>query len=174
MPDGFVHREVLQVQLLVRDDQVDIIGAAQAVVGRREQAVGVRRQVDARDPGAFVGNDVEEAGVLVAETVVVLAPDGGGHEEVQRGDGGAPGDVQALFQPFRVLVEHRIDDVDKGFIGGEEAVASAEDVALEPPFERMLAEDLHDPPVGGEFAAVRVFGEDLCHPGFFARLVNSA
>ena len=40
---------------------------------------------------ALVGDDVEEAGVLVGEAVVILAPDEGGDEEVDGGDGRAPG-----------------------------------------------------------------------------------
>ena len=45
--------EALQLRLLVDDDEVDVVAAAQAVVGDREQAVGVRRQVDARRPRRF-------------------------------------------------------------------------------------------------------------------------
>ena len=40
--------EVLQLGLLVDDDQVHVVAAAEAVVGHREEAVGVRRQVDPR------------------------------------------------------------------------------------------------------------------------------
>ena len=64
--DRRVHVEILQVHLLVGDDDVDVIGAAQAVVGHRQQAVGVGRQIDAHDARALVGDDVEQAGVLVA------------------------------------------------------------------------------------------------------------
>ena len=37
------------MRLLVGDDDVDVVGAAQAVVGDAEQAVGVGRQIDAHD-----------------------------------------------------------------------------------------------------------------------------
>ena len=43
---GLVDREVLQLRLLVDDDEVDVRARAQAVVGDRQQRVGVRRQVD--------------------------------------------------------------------------------------------------------------------------------
>ena len=36
---------------------------------------------------------VDEAGVLVGEAVVVLPPDVGGEQVVERSDGAAPGDV---------------------------------------------------------------------------------
>ena len=68
-----------------------------------------------------------------------------------------------LFEPLGVLVEHGVDDVDEGFVGGEEAVAAGEDVAFEPAFEGVLAEHLHDAAVGGEVAAVGVFGL-VCRP----------
>ena len=47
--DGRVHGHVLQMQLLVADDHVDVVLAAQAVVGHRQQAVHVGRQIDAGD-----------------------------------------------------------------------------------------------------------------------------
>jgi hypothetical protein len=63
------------VHLLVGDDDVNIIDAAQAVVGYREQAVGVGRQVDAGHIRALVGDYVEESRVLVRKAIVILSPD---------------------------------------------------------------------------------------------------
>ena len=45
--DRFVDRGELQVLLLVGDDHVDVVLAAQAVIGDRQERVGVGRQVDA-------------------------------------------------------------------------------------------------------------------------------
>ena len=133
------------MRLLVGDDDVEVVAGAQAVVGDAEQAVGVGRQIDAHDVGALVGDDVEEAGVLVGEAVVVLPPDERGDEQVDGGDGRAPAEfVLGFFQPLGVLVEHGVDDVDEGLVGGEEAVAAGEHVAFEPAFEGVLAEHLHD------------------------------
>ena len=73
--DRVVHREVVERRLLARDDHVDVVAAAQAVVGDREQRVRVRRQVDADHLGLLVDDVVDEARVLVREAVVVLAPD---------------------------------------------------------------------------------------------------
>jgi len=74
--DRLLHGEVLQVHLLIGDDYIDVVAAAQAMVGHREQAVGIGRQVDAGHLGALVGDDIEKAGVLVREYVVILAPHG--------------------------------------------------------------------------------------------------
>ena len=72
------------------DDQVDVVAAAQAVVGDREQAVGVRREVDADDLAAQRDHRVDQARALVAEAVVVVAPAGGGEQDVERGDRRSP------------------------------------------------------------------------------------
>ena len=63
--DRLVHRQPLRRRLLAGDDDVHVVAAAQAVVGDREQAVGVRRQIDAHDLGLLVDDMVDEAGVLV-------------------------------------------------------------------------------------------------------------
>ena len=73
--DRLVHRQPLRRRLLAGHDHVDVVAAAQAVVGHAQQRVGVRRQVDADDLGLLVDDVVDEAGVLVAEAVVVLPPD---------------------------------------------------------------------------------------------------
>ena len=101
--DGVGHGEVLEVFLLVGDDDVDVVGRAKAVVHAGEEAVAVGGKIDAHDLGGLVGDDVEEAGVLVCEAVVVLAPDDGGQEDVEGGDLVAPFDFEALFEPFAVL-----------------------------------------------------------------------
>ena len=73
--DRVVHRQVVQRRLLAGDDHVDVVAAAQAVVGDRQERVRVGRQVDADDLRLLVHDVVDEAGVLVREAVVVLAPD---------------------------------------------------------------------------------------------------
>jgi hypothetical protein len=72
--------------------------------------------------GALVDDHVEEARVLVGEAVVVLPPHGGGDEQVERGHRGTPRHLLGHRQPLGVLVEHRVDDVHEGFVGGEETV----------------------------------------------------
>ena len=93
MLDRLVHRQPLRRRLLAGDDDVDVVPAAQAVIGDREQAVGVGRQVDPDDLGLLVDDVVDEARILVAEAVVVLPPDMARQQVVQRGDRPPPRDV---------------------------------------------------------------------------------
>ena len=142
--DRRLHVQVLHVLgLLVGDDDVDVVLAAEAVVADREQAVGVGRQVDAHDAGALIRHHVEEAGVLVREPVVVLAPDQAADQDVERRHLRPPRQLVALLQPLGVLVDHRIDEVDKRLVAVDQAVPAAEDVALQPTFQGVLAEHLH-------------------------------
>ena len=60
----------------------------------------------------------------MAESVMILAPDVRGEQVIQRRDGTPPGNGASDLQPFGVLVEHRIDDVNEGLIAGKETVAA--------------------------------------------------
>lgn len=68
-----------------------------------QETVAVGRQVDSHDLGGFVGDDVEESGILVGEAVVVLAPHYGCQEDVEGGDLVAPFHFEGLLEPFTVL-----------------------------------------------------------------------
>ena len=72
--------------LLARDDHIDAVISAKAMIGDPEQRIGIRWQIDADDIGLLVGDEIDKAGVLVAETVVILAPDMRGEEVIQRSD----------------------------------------------------------------------------------------
>ena len=131
-------------------DDVDIVPAADAVVKAAEQAVCVRRQIDAHDVGLLIRYVVEEAGVLVREAVVVLLPHVRGEHVVERGDVLPPRKLVTDLEPLGVLRDHGIDDADEGLVAVEKAVAAGEQVALEPALAHMLREHgVHD-------AAVRV------------------
>src|SRR5580692_10641552 len=54
-----------------------------------------------------------------------------------------------------MLVEHRIDDVDKRLVAVEESMPPGEQVAFEPAFALMLAEHFHDAAGGREKFVVR-------------------
>nr|WP_281412215.1 hypothetical protein [Miltoncostaea marina] len=154
---GVVDVEVLQLGLLARHHDVDVLAAAQAVIDHRQQRVGVRRQVDTDDLGLLVDDVVDEPGVLMGEAVVILAPHVRGQQVVERRNRSAPLDVVGHLQPLGVLVEHRVDDVDEGFVAREEPMPAGEQVALEPALTKVLGQDLHHPPVGAE-VVVRLDG----------------
>ena len=76
-----------------------------------KQAVAVGGEVDADNLGALVGDDIQEARILVGEAVVVLAPDNSRQEDVKRGDLDAPLDLEALFNPFAMLQKGQQDSI---------------------------------------------------------------
>lgn len=88
---GLVQGEPVEAGLLAGDDDIDVVAALQDVFGDGEQGVRVRREVDADDLGALVEYVVDEAGVLVREAVVVLAPDVRCQQVVEGRDRRAPG-----------------------------------------------------------------------------------
>ncbi len=55
-----------------------------------------------------------------------------------------------------MLIEHRIDDVNERFIAAEEAVPAGEQVTFEPTLALMLAQHLHDTPVGSDMRIGRL------------------
>ena len=81
------------------------------------------------------------------------------------------GIVARHLQPLRVLVEHRVDDVDERLVAVEEAVPAGQQVALEPALAEVLAEHLHHAPVGREVVVARL---DLRHPGSVGLLEHGA
>ena len=108
----------------------------------------------------------------MGEAVVVLAPDGGGDEQVQRRELLAPRQVVADLEPLGVLVEHRVDDVHERFVGRQQAVAAGEQVAFEHSFHGVLGQHLEDPTVAGELAAVGIFGKIIGEPELLRDLVD--
>ena len=92
--DGLLHRQPLRRRLFAGDDDVDVVAAAQAVIGHAQQAVGVRRQVDADDSGLLVDDVIDEARILMAEAVVILPPDVAREQVVERRDRPPPRNVR--------------------------------------------------------------------------------
>ena len=142
--DGLLHREELRLRLLAGHHEVHVVHRAQAVVHCGEQRVRIRRQVHPDDLRLLVDDVVDEAGVLMAEAVVVLAPDVAREQVVERGHRRAPLDLAGDFEPLRMLVEHRVDDVDERLVRVQQAVPSGEQVPLEPALALVLAQHLHD------------------------------
>ena len=86
MLDGGVHGQPLGSIVLTANHEIDVVQAAEAVIHGRQEAVCVGREVDTHHLGLLVDDVVDETGVLVREAVVVLSPDVGGQQVVQRGD----------------------------------------------------------------------------------------
>ena len=107
---------------------------------------------------------VDEAGVLVAEAVVVLAPDVAGQQVVQARDRTAPRDLVGDLQPLGVLVEHRVDDVDERLVAVEQAVPAGQQVALEPALALVLGLSISITRPGAGQVLVDVGAEELGVP----------
>ncbi len=166
-----VEGEPVEAGLLPGDDHVDVVTAAQHVIGGGQQSVGVRRHVDPDDLGTLVEDVVDEAGVLVREAVVVLTPDVRGEEVVQRGDGCAPVQPPRRAEPLDVLVDHRVDDMGEGLVRGEQAVPAGEEITLQPALAQVFRQDFHHPAVTGQMFVGR---KDLRLPGLSGGLVERA
>src|SRR5215831_12253215 len=100
------------------------------MVGDIQQAICIRRQIDSHDVRLLVADVVDEAGVLMAEAVVVLTPDMRGEQVIERRNGTPPGNLAAYFEPLRMLVEHRIDDMDESLVAVEKTVPPRQQVAF--------------------------------------------
>ena len=161
MFDGFIHRQPHRRGLFAGDDHIDVVAAAQAMVGDREEAVGVGRQIHADHLGLLVHDVIDEAGILVREPIVILPPDMRTEQVIERRDGPPPRNVIADLQPFRVLVEHRIDDVNERLVAGEEPMAPREQITFEPSLALVLAQHLHHAAVRRQMVVV---GKLLGHP----------
>src|ERR1700733_5063990 len=164
-----INVEPLPLRLFPGDDQIDVVAAAQTMIRHRKQAVGIGRQIDAHDVGLFVCHMIDEARILVREAVVILAPDMRREQVIQRRDRLAPGHLLADLEPFCMLIEHRIDDVDEGFVAREKAMSSGEEIPFKPAFAQMFAQHLHDAAIDAEID-VDIF--DLSHPFLAGGLVD--
>ena len=62
---------------------IAIVGA-QTMIGDPQQRIGVGRKVDPHDIRLLVRDEIDEAGILMAEAVMVLPPDMGRQQIIQR------------------------------------------------------------------------------------------
>jgi len=85
---------------------IHVVAAPQAVIKDRQQAVPIGWQIHPHNIGFLVDDMVDKTGVLVREAVVILLPDMGGKEIVERCDRSPLGEFRRDLQPFSVLAEH--------------------------------------------------------------------
>src|SRR5260370_20391817 len=135
-----LHAQPLQGGLFARDNHIYIVPTAQTAIGDKEQRIRVGRQVDPDNICLFVHHMINKAGVLVAETVMVLPPNVRSQQVVERRDTPPPGDVPCCLQPFRVLVKHGVNDVNESFVAGKETMTSVQQQTLEPPLPKPVAQ----------------------------------
>src|ERR1700757_335061 len=76
MADRGIDVEVLQMLLFVRDNDVDVVFGSQAMIGYRQQTIGIWWEIDARNRGAFIEYYIQEVRILVRKAIVILAPHG--------------------------------------------------------------------------------------------------
>jgi len=114
--NSLIHGKELKMVLLVCNNDVDVVGGTEAMVHDGEKGVSVRWEVDSDNIGALVGDNIEETGILMGETIVILSPDGGGKKDVEGGDLRTPLDLVTFLDPFAMLVDHGVDDVDEGLV----------------------------------------------------------
>jgi hypothetical protein len=154
--DRVVHSQPLRRGMLAGDHHVDVVPAPQAMIHDGQQAIRVGRQVHADDFGLLVDHVVDESRVLMRESIVVLAPDVGAQQVVERCDLGAPRQARGHLEPLGVLVEHRVDDVDECLVAVEQAVPPGEQVPFEPALALMLAQHLHHLALGRQVLVARL------------------
>jgi hypothetical protein len=68
----------------------------------------------------------------MGETIMILSPDRRREQDVERSDLVPPFDFETLLDPFAMLVDHGVDDVDEGLVAVEQAMAAGQNVTLEP------------------------------------------
>ena len=161
MPDRGVHVEPLRCRVLARDDNVDVVAAAEAVVHHAQEAIRVGRKIHADDFRFLVARVIDETGVLMREAVVVLPPHMAREQIIERGNRSPPRQLPRHFQPFRVLIEHRIDDMRERLIGIEQAVAPGQQIPFQPALALVFAQHLQDTSLRRQPLVVRL---DVCHP----------
>ena len=131
--------------MLGGDQYVDIVTAADTMVEAAQQAVGIRRQVQADNVCLLVGDVIQEAGILMGEAIVILLPYVGGQDQVQGSNALAPGQLAANLQPLSMLCNHGVHHADEALVGSKEAVTTGQQVAFQPAFAHMLGQHgVHD------------------------------
>ncbi len=102
------------------------------MVRHGQERICIRWQIDTDDLSFLVHRMIDEARILMAEAIMILPPNMGSQQIIQRRDRAPPGNVARDLEPFRVLIEHGIDDVNESLITGKEPVPACKQVTLQP------------------------------------------
>src|SRR5579859_104032 len=106
---------------------------------------------------------IDESGILMGEAIMVLTPHMGTQQVIEGRDLDAPRQPRRHLEPFRMLVEHGIHDMNEGLVAIEETVSAGQQVALEPAFALMFAQDFHHTAGAGE-VLIAIYGGGLPLP----------
>ena len=106
----------------------------------------------------------------MSEAVVILPPDVRSQKIIQRSDGTPPRDVTCGLEPFGMLIEHRIHDVDKALVAGEEPMTAGEQITLQPALTHVLTQFLHHPSL---WRQVLINRKNRFHPHLICGLIYS-
>ena len=137
--------------MLGSHNRIHIVLALDAVIKAGQQAVGVGRQIHAYHVCLLICDVIQESGILMGKSVVILLPYIGSQDEVQGRDRLSPGKLIADLQPFRVLCRHGIHDTDKRLVARKETVTSGQKISFQPSLAHMLGEHgIHDTSVSGQ------------------------
>src|ERR1039458_7564587 len=112
---------------------------------------------------------IDEAWILMSESVVVLPPHMRSQQVVERCNRTPPLDLTCNLQPLGMLVEHGIDDVDERFVTGKETVAPREQITFQPALAHVLTEHLQHTAMLREMFINR---QDRLHPQLIGRVVK--
>lgn len=96
----------------------------------REEAIGIRRKVDPFDSGLQVQHRTNERGILVTESIVFLTCPRTRFDIIKTANVFSPFRFLANLDEFGVLNHHRMDNPEKRFIRGENAVSSSQSITL--------------------------------------------
>src|SRR5262249_32726921 len=118
----------------------------------------------------LVHHEINETGVLMTEAVVVLPPDVSGQKIIQRRDGAPPWNVARNLEPFRMLIEHRVYDVNESLVAGKKSMTPGQQITFAPALAHVLAQDFHDASVGRE---VLSRAQKRLHPYLVRGLIQS-
>ena len=172
--DSLLHGQPLRTRMLRCNNNIDIVAAADAMIKAGQQAVCIRRQIQANHVCLLVCNVVKEARILMGKAVVILLPYVGSQNQVQGCNLLTPRQLVANLQPLCVLCCHRVDDADECFIACEEAMTTGQQVAFQPALAHMLGQHgIHDAAVLCEEFIGR---QSLCIPiavGCFKRSIQT-
>jgi hypothetical protein len=160
--------------LLVWNDNVDVVDGAKTVIHNRKQTVAIGRKVDSDNLRTLVGDNVKETRILVCEAIVVLTPNDSSQQDVERSNLGTPLNFETLFDPFAVLVDHGVNDMNERLVAVEQSMPTTQEVTLKPTFAVVLRKHLDNTSSLGEVATIGILFEVLAHPDLFTSSVDTA